>query len=308
MAVSILDGTAVAGKIKESLKPAIKELQDKGLPLKVQAIQVGEDPSSSLYVRQQAKAFQEIGIPYEIKQLGLASTVDQVVAALGESNADAQVTGIILQTPLPSQLPQNILQSLILPLKDVEGVHPANMGSIVYGTQICAPCTALAALTLILETGVPLKGKEAVIIGRSEIVGMPLAMLMLRSLPSSNSPTVTVCHSGTANLADHIRRADILVAAVGRPRMVSGDLVKRGSVVIDVGTNRIAVVDKDGKPVMNEQGKPKMMTVGDVDFEKAKERCGFISPVPGGVGPVTVAILLKKAVEYASLNAKPQEK
>ena len=213
-------------------------------------------------------------------------------------NNDHSVTGVILQMPLPDGIDAKKVQTLIAPHKDVEGMNPANMGELVYGNTKLAPCTAMAAVELVKSVGVEIRGKEATIVGRSAIVGKPVSLLLL-----DLSATPTVCHSGTKDLSAQTRKADILIAAVGKAEMIKGNMIKPGAIVIDVGINRVKELDAQGNPVMNPNGKPKMKTVGDVEFATAREVASYITPVPGGVGPVTVVMLLRNTVEALKMKA-----
>jgi len=200
--------------------------------------------------------------------------------------------------PLPEGIDAKKAQTLIAPHKDVEGMNPANMGELVYGNTRLVPCTAMAAVELVKSVGVEIRGKETTIVGRSAIVGKPVSLLML-----DLSATPTVCHSGTKDLSAQTRKADILIAAIGKAEMIKGDMIKPGAIVIDVGINRVKELDAQGNPVMNVNGKPKMKTVGDVEFATAKEVASYITPVPGGVGPVTVVMLLRNTVEALKISA-----
>lgn len=298
MSAILLDGESLSKKIKESLSKEISDLKQNGKNLKLTAIQAGENPASRVYVNQQKKACEEMGLVYELKQLPEIITEQELLAFVQELNKDNSVTGIILQMPLPSGINPKNVQVKIDPVKDVEGLNPYNMGLLVYGKQVAAPCTAMGAVELLKSSGVELKGKEVVIVGHSEIVGKPVLLLMLQSL--TESPTPVVCHIATKDLAFHTKRADIVFVAAGKPGLVKGDMLKPGAIVIDIGINRVPLLNEKGGKVLDEKtGKPKMKTVGDVEFEKAKEVCSYISPVPGGVGPLTVTMLIKNTVECA---------
>jgi len=303
MSAILLDGESLAKKIKEELKREIKDFKSRGKSLTLVAIQVGENPASRVYINQQKKACEEMGLIYNLKELPQSTTELELIDVVESLNKDTSVTGIILQMPLPSGINPRNVQIKIAPEKDVEGLNPYNMGLLVYGKQRVAPCTAMGAVELLKSSGVELKGKEVVIVGHSEIVGKPIALLMLQSL--FESPTPTVCHIATRDLSFHTKRADILFVAVGKPSLIKGDMLKKDSIVIDIGINRIPVLNEKGEKVIDEKtGKPKMKTVGDVEFEKAKEICSYISPVPGGVGPLTVTMLIKNTVECAKWQGK----
>lgn len=298
MPAILLDGEALARKIKEGLKKEIADFNAKGKKLTLVAVQVGENASSRVYVNQQKKACEEMGLIYNLKELSATTSESELLDFVEGLNNDKSVTGIILQMPLPSGINPRNIQVKITPNKDVEGLNPYNMGLLVYGKQIVAPCTAMGAVELLKSSGVELKGKEVVIVGHSEIVGKPILLLMLQSF--LESPTPTICHIATKDVAFHTKRADIVFVGVGKAGLIKGDMVKQGSTVIDIGINRVPVLNEKGEKVIDEKtGKPKMRTVGDVEFEKAKDVCSCISPVPGGVGPLTVTMLIKNTVECA---------
>ena len=297
MAAILLDGEKLAGEIKEGLKKEIEALKARGIAPHLVAVQVGENPASRVYIKQQRKSCEEMGVEYELKELPDTTTQDELIRFIEGLNEDDSVTGIILQMPLPSQIDARQVQIKISPDKDVEGMHPANMGMLVFGEARLAPCTAQGAIELLKSSGVELKGKEIVVVGHSEIVGKPIALMLLSSIDAS--PTPTVCHIATKDLKFHTKRADIVIVAAGKAGLVKADMLKTGAIVIDVGINRVPVLDEEGRPVLNEKGKPKKKTVGDVEFEGAKEVCSYISPVPGGVGPLTVTMLLRNTVECA---------
>ncbi len=252
----------------------------------IAAVQVGGDPATEVYIRNQQKQARSHGIEHQHHQLPAGTTQDELIACIKKLNSDPQVTGIILLTPLPKPLDAWSAQMAIEPKKDIEGIHPVNLGLLVYNQQRLAPCTALAAVTMVEASGVDPVGAETVIVGRSSIVGKPAALLLLdRKL----SATVTICHTGTARrgkLSEHVSRADIVIAAMGSAQAIKGEWIKPGALVIDVGTNQ------------TETG-----LVGDVEFKTAAERAGMITPVPGGVGTVTTRILLANAVEAAAWQA-----
>lgn len=283
MSAKIIDGTKIADKIKEKLKEEIQTLKEKGNPPSLCAIQVGEDPGSRVYIRAQKKSCEKMGIEYNLHQFDQKVTQNELAEFIQKLNKDPRVSGIILQMPLPQHIDARYLQKLIDPQKDAEGVSPTNMGMVVYGKPVLGPCTAMAVMELINSTGVELYGKEAVMVGHSDIVGKPTALLLLDKFV-----TTSVCHIATGErgtLPDYVKRAEILVVAVGKANLIKGEWIKEGAIVIDVGINRI-------------QGK----IVGDVEFEVAKERASYITPVPGGVGPVTTAMLLKNTVQAAKFQ------
>lgn len=302
MPAKLLDGQAQAAKIKAVLQNEIKTLKKSGSSPYLLAIQVGENPASRVYLRQQQKACEEAGIRYELQELPGDISQTTLVSLIEKFNLDNKVSGIIVQMPLPAHLNARDVQIKIAPDKDVEGVHPLNMGMLVYGRPRIIPPTASAALELLKSSGLVLKGKEVTIVGHSEIVGKPIALLLLQSQLAS--PTPTVCHIATRDLAFHTKRADVLIVAVGRPGLIRAEMIKPQAVVIDIGINRVPVLDQEGKPVLDEQGRLKKKTVGDVDFARAREICAYISPVPGGVGPLTVTMLLRNVVECAKLQRR----
>jgi len=279
MAAQLIDGKAVAKRVKEELKKEIVELKEKHktTPLLL-AVQVGENPASASYLKSQKKGCEEVGIDYQVQQLPQEISEEELIQFIKEKNQDEKTTGIILQMPLPEQINAEKVQEAIDPSKDVEGVNPQNMGLLIYGWPGLVPCTALAVMELIKSTGTSIKGKQVTLVGHSSLVGKPLTLLLLSS--PFDSATTTVCHIATRDLASNTRRAEILIVAVGKPGLITGDMVKEGAMVIDVGINRV-----EGK------------LVGDVVFEEAKEKASLITPVPGGVGPVTAAMLLKNTLE-----------
>ena len=275
----LIDGKAVAKRVKEELKKEIVELKEKhkSSPFLL-AVQVGENPASASYLKSQKKGCEEVGIDYQVQQLPQEISEKELVEFIRGKNQDDKITGIILQMPLPQQINAEKVQEAIDPSKDVEGVNPQNMGLLFYGWPGLVPCTALAVMELIKSTGTSIKGKQVTLVGHSSLVGKPLTLLLLSS--PFDSATTTVCHIATRDLAANTRRAEILIVAVGKPGLIKGDMIKEGAIVIDVGINRV-----EGK------------IVGDVVFEEAKEKASLITPVPGGVGPVTAAMLLKNTVE-----------
>lgn len=284
MAARVIDGNAVASRIRESLRARVAALQAAGRPPFLVAVQVGEDPASALYLARQRRLCEAHGVGYRLDALPGSATLPAVDAHLRALADDPGVTGIIVQRPLPPQVPARAVQDLIPAAKDVEGTNPANLGMVVYGRPTLLTCTALSVQALIAESGLALRGCEAVVVGHSEIVGKPVALLLLDALA-----TVTVCHVATRDLAAHTRRAELLVVAVGKAGLVTADMVRPGAVVIDVGVNRVATPEG-------------ARTVGDCAPDVA-DVAGALTPVPGGVGPVTVAMLLRNTVECARLQA-----
>jgi methylenetetrahydrofolate dehydrogenase (NADP+)/methenyltetrahydrofolate cyclohydrolase len=251
---------------------------------------VGDDPASAVYVRSKGKACEEAGMRGEAIRLPADTSEDALLAQVDRLNADPNVHGILVQMPLPRHMSADKVIRRILPEKDVDGFHPVNVGKLSIGERDgFVPCTPAGAIELLVRSGVDTRGKDAVIVGRSNIVGKPMAALLMQDAPGGNA-TVTVCHSRTTNLAGHIRRADIVVAAIGKPEMITGDMIKPGAVVVDVGINRV-----------NDASVPKgYRIVGDVHFASAREVASLITPVPGGVGPMTIAMLMKNTVRAAA--------
>ena len=286
MPAIILDGAAYAAEIRAEVTRQVAWHNAHHGPIRLVAVLVGGDAAGRIYAESQRKLSVKVGVQYELIELPEGATQVELLTVIDRLNTDQGVTGIILQLPLPPHIDTAAAQYRIDPYKDVEGVNPANIGLLFYGEPIIAPCTALAVTELVRRSGVTERGANAVVIGQSRIVGKPVTMFLLERMA-----TVTGCHIATRDLAAHTRQADILVVAVGKPRLVGADLVKPGAVVIDVGINRITERDPDGREVRR--------TVGDVDFEAVAAVAGAISPVPGGVGPLTVAMLLRNTVEAA---------
>lgn len=274
----ILDGKAVAGQIKAEVARAARAFRERhGQPPGLAVILVGENPASQTYVRNKEVACREVGIASEVYRLEETTPADTVFRLLEQLNERPDVHGILVQLPLPPHLDPRLVIETIRPEKDVDGFHPLNVGRLAAGEPCLVPCTPRGIITLLERSGITIHGKHAVVVGRSNIVGKPAALLLLQQ-----DATVTVCHSRTPDLAAVTSRADLLVVAVGRPQMITGEMVKEGAVVVDVGINRV-----EGR------------LVGDVDFATVAPRAGAITPVPGGVGPVTVAMLLANTVEAA---------
>jgi len=284
MSAKIIDGSGLAESIRNEVKRGVARLAEKGRAVSLTAILVGSTPAGELYAQRQRQACEDVGVNYDLKTLPADVDSRRLVQTIQALNHDAAVTGIMLHLPLPKHLDATEMEYAIDPVKDVEGVNPANIGYVVYGHTLIAPCTALAVIELIKSTGFPLRGAEAVVVGASEIAGKPITLLLAEQMA-----TTTLCHIATKDLAGHTRQAEVLVVAVGKPGLIKGADVREGAVVIDVGINRVAQPDGTKK------------TVGDVDFETAKQSAGWITPVPGGVGPMTVAMLLKNTLRSAEL-------
>lgn len=275
---NIIDGKAVSAQVKERIRTETAELKSKGIEVGLAVVIVGDDPASKVYVRNKKKACEEVGFTSYEYALPAETTEQELLDLVKKLNEDKKVNGILVQLPLPKHLNDKVIIDNILPEKDVDAFHPVNVGKIMIGDYSFLPCTPAGVMELIASTGTVIQGKECVVIGRSNIVGKPQAMLLLHK-----SGTVTICHSKTKNLKEVASRADILVAAVGKAKMITKDYIKEGAVVIDVGMNR----DENGK------------LCGDVDFEDCKEKAGYITPVPGGVGPMTIAMLMQNTLTAA---------
>ena len=275
---TIIDGKKTAEKIRGKLKEKVDELKKMGANPKLAVIMVGDDGASKIYVKNKSKACEELGIEFEEFLLGEETTQKQLVDLIKKLNSQKDVHGILLQSPIPKHLDINEAFRTISPEKDVDGFNPINVGKLVLGQDTFISCTPFGVIKLLEEYNIEIEGKNAVIIGRSNIVGKPMIQCLL-----NKNATVTICHSKTKNLEEITKNADILVCAIGKPKFVTADMVKKDAVVIDVGINR------------NEEGK----VCGDVDFENVKEKASYITPVPGGVGPMTIAMLMNNIVKAA---------
>ncbi|MFC2061562.1 bifunctional methylenetetrahydrofolate dehydrogenase/methenyltetrahydrofolate cyclohydrolase FolD [Elusimicrobiota bacterium] len=292
MPADIIDGKMIAGQIRKELKTEVDELREKGIIPGLATVLVGEDPASQLYVGMKQKACEKIGIYSEQHTLPEDTPESVLLELIKELNNKQSINGILVQLPLPAGIDANKILLAIDPLKDVDGFHPVNIGRLsskktmkeIEEENIFLPCTPYGIIHLLKHTGVELGGMEAVVVGRSNIVGKPVAMLLL-----AENVTVTICHSRTKELGEVTERADILVAAIGKPGMITADMVKEGAIVIDVGSNKT----EDG-------------VVGDVDFESVKEKAKAITPVPGGVGPMTITMLLSNTVKSAKMASEKQ--
>ena len=290
MSARLLEGKVFAGQFKEDARKRADRLEEKyGVRPGLAVIIVGHDPASEVYVRNKHKACEELGIYSEVIEMPEESTKEEILARIDSLNKDSKIHGILVQLPLPKALRSaeaEILDS-IDPMKDVDGFHPVNVGRMVKGEEALLPCTPHGCLKMLELAGIPIEGKKAVVVGRSNIVGKPMLHLLL-----AKNATVTVCHSRTENLPAVTREADILVAAVGRPKFITAEMVKEGATVIDVGINRLPPAEPGAKGKL----------VGDVDFEAVKEVAGAITPVPGGVGLLTVAMLMENVVQAAEMQ------
>ncbi|NBH24330.1 bifunctional methylenetetrahydrofolate dehydrogenase/methenyltetrahydrofolate cyclohydrolase FolD [Lachnospiraceae bacterium] len=276
----LIDGKEISKQIKDELKQKAAELKSKGVEVTLAVIQVGDDPASSVYVRNKKKGCEYVGIGSLSYELPGETTQEELLGLIRELNGRRDVNGILVQLPLPEHIDEDTVIRTIDPAKDVDGFHPQSVGALCIGQPGFVSCTPAGIIQLLKRSGVEIEGKECVILGRSNIVGKPMALLMLRE-----NATVTIAHSRTKNLKEVTGRADILIAAVGKPKMVTRDYVKKGAVVIDVGINR----DENNK------------LCGDVDFADVEPVCSAITPVPGGVGPMTIAMLLNNCIESAGL-------
>ncbi|MEK6958329.1 MAG: bifunctional 5,10-methylenetetrahydrofolate dehydrogenase/5,10-methenyltetrahydrofolate cyclohydrolase [archaeon] len=276
MPAKIIDGKKIAEKILEKAKKDVKALKEKGTTPKLVVIQVGDDPASSIYVQKKRDKCLELGMASEIKKFGEKITYTEFLFEIEKLNKDDSVHGILIQLPLPEHLSHKQVFETIDVCKDVDGLHPANHGKNLLGKECFRPATPIGIMKILHETGVKLEGKNAVVIGRSNIVGKPIAIMLLNA-----GCTVTICHSKTTNLKEHTLKADILISAAGKPKLVKESMVKKGAIVIDVGTTKM----KNGK------------LCGDVDFEKVRKKASWITPVPGGVGPMTIASVVENTVK-----------
>lgn len=288
MTAKIIDGKQVAAEMRAELKEKVAQLKTKGITPGLAVILVGDDPASKSYVTAKERACEEIGMHSSDNRLPAETTQAELLALIDKCNKDPRIHGILVQLPLPKHINEDDVLLAIDPAKDVDGFHPVNVGRMVVGQTAYLPCTPHGVVQLLLRNGVSLDGAEVVIVGRSNIVGKPLANMLIQKSKTGNA-TVTVCHTRTKNIADHVKRADIVIAAAGRPNTITAEMIKEGAAVIDVGVNRIEDATK----------KNGFRLVGDVDFEAIKEKAGLITPVPGGVGPMTITMLLYNTVQSA---------
>ena len=295
MAAQIIDGKSIAQSIREEIKIKTEALKTKGITPCLAVILIGSNPASVSYVTGKQKALAEVGMNDRSVRLPESTTEQELISLIQELNADKSVHGILVQLPLPQHIDEEKIILAIDPAKDVDGFHPVNVGNLVIGKKSFLPCTPHGIIVLLKRMNIETDGKTAVVIGRSNIVGKPAALLLARK---DLNATVTICHSGTKNIADITRRADILIAAAGRANIVTADMVKEGAAVIDVGVNRIPDASK----------KSGFRLAGDVDFENVKEKAAFITPVPGGVGPMTIAMLMANTLEAAENTAAKSTK
>lgn len=285
MAARIIDGKAIADRLREDIAGRVKALEERGIRPGLAAVLVGDHEASRIYVAAKQKACAEVGIHSERIDLPADVGQDRVLEIIHRLNEDPTISGIIVQLPVPDHISEFTIQQAVSPTKDVDGLNPANVGSMARGRPVFFPATPYGIVELLVRSGVDIPGSDVVIVGRGDLVGMPLAIMLAQRTDRANA-TVTLCHTRTRDLARHTRAADILVAATGKARLITADMVKAGAAVIDVGINR----EPDG-------------LVGDVDFDGVKEVAGAITPVPGGVGPMTVAMLLENTLEAAEREA-----
>lgn len=288
MAAQLIDGKKIASEIKDDLRIEIDELKKQGITPGLTVVLVGENPASQIYVKMKTKACHELGIHSPTINLSADTSQEELLQLIDDFNRDPAVHGILVQLPLPEHIDEQTIIQSVKPEKDVDGFHPVNRGKLVIGEDTLVPCTPLGVQEMLIRSGHSPERKHVVIVGRSNIVGLPLASLLVQKKQGANA-TVTVCHTGTRNLAEITRQAEILIAAMGRPEVITGDMVRDGAVVIDVGVNRV-------NDPTTEKG---YRIVGDVDFAAVSQKAKAISPVPGGVGPMTIALLIHNTVKAA---------
>ena len=288
MAAKIIDGKQISADIRAELKAEVEKLKAKGIIVGLGVILVGDNPASVSYVTAKEKACGEIGIYSDDNRLPAETSEKDLLTLVNKMNKDPKINGILVQRPLPKHIDEQKILLAVDPAKDVDGFHPVSVGKMVTGQKTFLPCTPNGVVQLLLRSGVKLEGAEVVIVGRSNIVGKPLANMLMQKSPAGNA-TVTICHTRTKDIAAHTKRADIVIAAAGKPNTITADMVKDGAVVIDVGVNR--VVDSTKKAGFR--------LIGDVDFEGVSKKASLITPVPGGVGPMTITMLLYNTVESA---------
>ena len=292
MAAQLIKGSEVSKQIREEMGKEIEELKEKhGIVPGLATVLIGDDPGSKVYVGQKEKACNKLGIYSERTDLAVDTSEADLLSLVGKLNENPKINGILVQLPLPKHIDATLVINAINPAKDVDCFHPVNVGKLMIGTGRFLPCTPHGIMELLKRSNITTEGKHVVVVGRSNIVGKPIANLMFQPPPGGNA-TVTLCHSKTKNLAFFTKMADILVVAIGKPKAIGADMVKDGVVVIDVGVNRIGKTD-EGKAIL----------AGDVDFEAVEQKASAITPVPGGVGPMTITMLLKNTIESAKMAA-----
>ncbi|MCH7626977.1 MAG: bifunctional methylenetetrahydrofolate dehydrogenase/methenyltetrahydrofolate cyclohydrolase FolD [Chloroflexi bacterium] len=296
MTAELINGTKIAEEVRAEVAEGVREMRDRhGIAPGLAVILVGDDPASSVYVRSKEKAALEAGMVSNTVLLPADASEKEVLAQLARLNGDARIHGILVQLPVPDHIDENVVIEAINPAKDVDGLHPFNMGLLMAGRPRFVPATPLGIQQMLVRTGHDPEGKHVVVCGRSNIVGKPVASLLMQRSKGANA-TVTVCHTRTKDLAAITRQADILIAAMGAPRTITADMVKEGAVVIDVGINRVDAPER----------KRGYRLVGDVDFDAVSEKAAAITPVPGGVGPMTIAMLLSNTLKAARLSIHPE--
>ncbi|PCJ62891.1 MAG: bifunctional methylenetetrahydrofolate dehydrogenase/methenyltetrahydrofolate cyclohydrolase [Planctomycetota bacterium] len=300
MTADVIDGVKLANNYRDDIKQEVARLNNDGIFPALVALQIGDDPSSKIYLENQRKKCEELGINYTVWSLSESTTQKALEDHIKSLNTNPSIHGIILQQPLPAHIDGIQTIQVMAPNKDVEGLHPQNYGKLFYEDHNLAPCTALASEKLLRSYEPNLKGKEIVIIGHSSIVGKPLSMLLLHS--KKEAPTVRICHISTKDLKAHTLAADVIFVGCGVPNLIKADMVHKGSIIIDIGINRVDKTDEQGQVLLKPNGKPYKKTVGDVDYEEVSKICKAITPVPGGVGPMTVAMLLNNTIKCACLT------
>ena len=284
--MKLIDGKKISGEIKDEIKEEVAKLKEQGIDIALAVVKVGEDPASAVYVRNKEKACEYVGIKSITYALKEETTQDELLELIDKLNADKEINGILVQLPLPKHLDETEVLNRIDSKKDVDGFHPCNVGRMVLGLPTYLPATPAGIVELLTRYNIPTEGKHCVVVGRSNIVGTPMAVLMSRKAKNANC-TVTLCHSRTTNLKDITRQADILIVAIGVPHFLKEDMVKEGAVVVDVGIHRIP----------SETAKNGWKLVGDVDYDHVAPKCSYITPVPGGVGPMTIVTLLQNTLK-----------
>jgi methylenetetrahydrofolate dehydrogenase (NADP+)/methenyltetrahydrofolate cyclohydrolase len=290
MTARILSGNKIAEEIRTELKGEIQELKSRGLTPALAVVLVGEDPASQVYVRNKVKTCPQLGVDSLEYRFPADYPEQELLGLIDRLNRDDKIHGILVQLPLPRHINEEKVLLRLDPNKDVDGFHPYNVGRLLIGNPLFVPCTPHGCQQILVRSGIDPAGKHVVVVGRSNIVGKPVAAILMQKAPGANA-TVTICHTATRDLAEHTRRADILIVAAGRPRAVTADMVREGAVVIDVGVNRVGKTP-EGKDVL----------CGDVDFEAVKEKASAITPVPGGVGPMTITMLMMNTVRAARMR------
>ena len=302
MPAQLIKGSEVAKEIRVELKQEIAELKAKhNLVPGLATVLVGEDPASQVYVGAKEKTANELGVYSERHDLPADTSQADLLKLVDKLNKDPKIHGILVQLPLPKHINETTVLYAINPKKDVDGFHPTNLGKLMIGEPDFIPCTPHGIWQLLVRSGTKIEGAEVVVVGRSNIVGKPIANILLQKHKDANA-TVTICHTRTRDMAFHTKRADILIVAAGKANLIKPEQIQEGAFVIDVGINRVKVLDENGDPVLNDKGKPKSKTVGDVQFDTVKEKAGKITPVPGGVGAITNMMLMRNTIKAAKIQ------